>query len=306
MITKVIWMDGELVNWDDATVHVTSFGLHYGIGFFEGIRCHSTPAGPAIFRLADHLRRLRRSAAIYGFGLPYGIEDISAACRSVVKANHVTDCYLRPIVFLGDGPDPISAKLRTAVIATEDGPLAAPGNGGRNGGRSGGVSARISTFSKISVNALPPAAKATGQYLNSLLAQGEAIRSGCEEAILLNSNGFVADGWAHNIFVVQDEAVITPPLSAGALAGITRDTIMTLAREAGFEVREQDLIRSDLYLADECFLTGTAAGLVPVASVDGRPVGGKEPGPVTGKLTGLLSEVTLGTTDAHPEWREAV
>jgi branched-chain amino acid aminotransferase len=298
MTTKVIWMDGELVNWDDATVHVTSFGLHYGIGFFEGIRCHSTPAGPAIFRLTDHLRRLRQSAAIYGFELPYCVEDIAAACRSVVTANHLTECYLRPIVFLGDGPNILAAKLRTAVIADENGPLsAAPANGG--------VSGRISTFTKISVNSLPPAAKATGQYLNSLLAQSEAIRSGCQEAILLNSNGFVADGWAHNIFVVRDEAVITPPLSAGALAGITRDTIMTLACEAGFEVKEQDLVRSDLYLADECFLTGTAAGVVPVTSIDDRPVGAKEPGPVTRKLIEMLSGVTSGA-DAHPEWREAL
>ncbi len=299
MTTKIVWMDGELVSWDDATVHVTTFGLHYGIGFFEGIRCHSTPDGPAIFRLSDHLRRLRRSAAIYGFELPHSTEDIATACRSVITANHLTDCYLRPIVFLGDGPDPLSAKLRTAVIATENGPLS-PAR------ENGGVTGRISTFTKMSVNSVPPAAKATGQYLNSLLAQVEALRSGCDEAILLNGNGFVADGWAHNVFVVQGEAVLTPPVSAGALAGITRETIMTLADETGFGVREQNLIRTDLYLADECFLTGTAAGVVPVTSVDGRPIGTRRPGPVTVKLTEMLSEITGGATDAHPEWREAV
>jgi branched-chain amino acid aminotransferase len=299
MTTKSIWMDGELVSWDDATVHVTTFGLHYGIGFFEGIRCHSAVGGPAIFRLSDHLNRLRRSAAIYGVELPYSTSELAAACRLVVTANHLADCYLRPIVFLGDGTDPLAAKFRAAVIATDNGPLAPPA-------ANQGLPARISSFSRISTSSVPPAAKATGQYLNSFLAQVEAIRSGCAESILLNSNGFVTDGWAHNVFVVTGETIRTPPVSAGALPGITRDTIMVLAREAGFTACEQDLVRTDLYLADECFLTGTAAGVVPLASVDGRRIGTGQPGPVTAKLKQGLADVVTGASAAHPQWREQV
>lgn len=297
MTAKTIWMDGELVDWDDATVHVTSFGLHYGIGFFEGVSCHATPDGPAIFRLADHLRRLSRSAAIYGVPLPYPVEELSRACKAVVAANGLSDCYLRPLVFLGDGPDPFAAAFRTAVIASPGGPLAGPP-------KHEGVRARISSFHRVPANAIPPAAKATGQYLNSFLAQTEALRSGCDEAILLNAAGSVTDGWVHNVFVVHDGALITPPVSAGALPGITRDTIMTLAADTGLAAREQDLVRTDLYLAQECFLTGTAAGVVPVLSVDGRPIGGGSPGPVTTRLRTRLADVVHGAVAAYPQWRE--
>jgi len=294
---KTIWMDGELIDWGDATVHVTSFGLHYGIGFFEGIRCYPTPAGPAIFRLIDHVRRLRRSAAIYGVGLPRPLEEVTAACKLVVSANGLTECYLRPIVFLGEGPNPLAATFRTAIIATENGPLI--GEPKRDG-----VKARISSFHRMQSTSIPPAAKAAGQYLNAFLAQTEALFSGADEAILLNDRGFVTDGWAHNVCIVRDGALLTPPVSAGALPGITRDTIMTLAAEDGVAVREHDLVRSDLYLADECFLTGTAAGVIPVTSVDGRTVGEGKPGPLTRRLSEALTAVTHGATDEHPEWRE--
>jgi branched-chain amino acid aminotransferase len=299
MTAKSIWLDGELVDWDKATVHVTSFGLHYGLGFFEGVRCYSTPAGPAIFRLADHVRRLRRSMAVYGFELPVPEEELASACKQVVSANGLTDCYLRPIVFLGDGPNLIEAEFRTAVIASEDGPLIGPP-------KESGASARISSFRRMSPNSIPPAAKATGQYLNSILAASEALMSGADEAIMLNESGQVTDGWAHNVFAVTDGALVTPPVSAGALPGITRETIMTLAAEDGIEVRAQDMVRSDLYLADECFLTGTAAGVVPVISVDDRSIGAGKPGPVTTALRDRLAEVMhgTGTVDTHPEWRE--
>lgn len=299
MTAKKIWLDGELVDWDAATVHVTSFGLHYGIGFFEGIRCHSTPAGPAIFRLTDHLQRLRRSAAVYGLELPYPVEELAGACKEVVSANGLTDCYLRPIVFLGDADSLIEAKLRAAVIATEQGPLA-------GGPKEAGVKAHISGLRRMSPNSIPPVAKATGQYLNSYLAQFEAVVGGYDEAILLNDNGRVSDGWAHNIFVVTNGVLLTPPISAGVLPGITREAIMTLAAEDDIEVREQDLVRSDLYLADECFLTGTAAGVVPVISVDHRGVGAGKPGPLTVSLRDQLTKITSGAVDAHPEWRELV
>lgn len=299
MPNEFIWLDGGLVPWADASVHVTTLGLHYGVGFFEGVRCHSTPDGRATFRLTDHLRRLRNSAAIYGYELPFSVDDIAKACRSVVIANRLDNCYIRPIVFLDASDDPFAATMRAAVIATENGPIARPA--GNSGAR-----ARLSTFTRMSVNSLPPAAKATGQYLSSFLAQNEARNSGFDQAILLNSNGFVADGWAHNIFVVRDSALFTPPVSAGILAGVIRDTIIVLAREAGLQVRETDLVRTELYLADECFLTGTAAGIVPLGSVDGRTVGSGEPGPVTRQLTAMLRDVMVGADGAHPEWRESV
>jgi branched-chain amino acid aminotransferase len=297
MTAKKIWMDGELVDWDQATVHVSAYGLHYGFGFFEGIRCHSTPNGPAIFRLTDHLRRLQRSAAVYDTPLPYPVEELVRACKQVVTANGLTDCYLRPIVFLGEGANVLEAGLRTAVIATADGPLAGPP-------KEAGVRAHISSFRRMSPNSIPPAAKATGQYLNSFLAISEALTSGYEDAIMLNDSGQVSDGWAHNVFVVTDGVLVTPPISAGALPGITRETIMTLAAEDGVEVCVRDLVRTDLYLADECFLTGTAAGVVPVISVDGRGVGVGKPGPLTTSLRDRLAQVMHGTVDAHPQWRE--
>jgi branched-chain amino acid aminotransferase len=300
MDSKFIWMDGQLVSWDDATVHVTSFGLHYGIGFFEGVRCHSTPTGPAIFRLTDHLQRLRRSAAIYGVQVPYSADELALACKSVVSANHLSDCYLRPLVFLGDGADPFAAKFRTAIIAFENGPITGSPDSGQ------GVRACVSSFHRVSANSIPPAAKATGQYLNSFLAKTEALRARCDEAILLNANGFVADGWAHNVFAVLNGAIVTPPVSAGALAGITRDTVLTLAAEDGLPAREQDLVRSDLYLADECFLTGTSAGIVPVVSIDGRPVGTGSPGPVASAMAKKLSDVMHGDVGSHPGWRESL
>jgi branched-chain amino acid aminotransferase len=297
MTAKTIWLDGELTDWDDATVHVSSYGLHYGIGFFEGIRCHTTGGGPAIFRLSDHLHRLRRSAAVYGLPLPFSVGELAEACKLVVTANGLADCYLRPIVFLGEGPHPLAAPFRSAVIATADGPLV-------GGPKPGGVTALISSFHRISANSIPPTAKGTGQYLNSFLAQAEALRLGADEAILLNASGYVADGWAHNIFLVRGGVLVTPPVNAGVLPGITRDTVLTLAADCGIAAGEHDLVRADLYLADEVFLTGTAAGIVPVSAVDGRVIGTGQPGPVTSQLADLLADVTAGTSGVHPEWRE--
>jgi branched-chain amino acid aminotransferase len=299
MANPRIWMDGELVDWDSATVHVTSFGLHYGLGFFEGIRCFSTPEGPAIFRLHDHLRRLERSAAIYGLPLPYDTGVLAEACRKVVSENGFTECYLRPIAFIGAGDHPLTAPFHAAVIASEQGPLTGPQ-------KVGGVKARISSFERFAPSSIPPAAKATGQYLNSFLAQLEAVTTGSDEALLLNANGQVADGWAHNVFVVSNGVLNTPPTSAGALSGITRDSVITLASEHGIRVTENAMVRSDLYTADECFLTGTAAGIVAVISVDDRKVGDGNPGPVTSRLEDLLDEVTSGKVVDHADWRHQV
>jgi branched-chain amino acid aminotransferase len=299
MTAKAIWLDGEMVPWADANVHVTTHALHYGIGFFEGIRCHLTPDGPAIFRLTDHLRRLARSAAVYAVDLPYPPETLAQACREVVLANEYDECYLRPIVFLGEGPNPLTAPFRAAVIAVSHGPLVGPPSGA-------GVRAKVSSFHRLPPNVLPPAAKATGQYLNSFLAQREARAAGYEEALLLNAQGYVTDGWAHNVFLVQGDVLVTPPTSAGALPGITRDCVMRLAAEEGVEVAERQLVRSDLYVADECFLTGTAAGVVPVTAVDGRTVGDGNRGALTARLGELFTDVACGRDERHPEWRELV
>jgi branched-chain amino acid aminotransferase len=292
-----IWFDGELKAWEDATVHVSTLGLHYGIGFFEGIRSHATDRGTVVFRLTDHLERLRRSAAIYGVPAPYSVGDLRQACFDVITANNYDDCYLRPIMFLGQGADPLRAPFHTAVIAFQHGPLVgAP--------PTGGVKAKISSFHRFTANSMPPAAKATGQYLNAMLAQTEARQAGCDEALLLNKDGYVADGWAHNVFIVRDGTLLTPPTSSGALPGITRQSVLTLATERGIPAREADLVRSDLYLADECFLTGTAAGLVPVSSVDGRPIGDGDRGVVTATLIKDLQDAVHGTS--HQEWLEPV
>ncbi|MFR9788506.1 branched-chain amino acid transaminase [Streptomyces sp. MB22_4] len=297
MAAKSIWLDGELTAWEDANVHVSVMGLHYGIGFFEGIRCHRTDRGTVAFRLTDHLERLAASAAIYGVSLPYSVEELARACADVVVTGGLGDCYLRPIVFLGNGPNPLSAPFHAAVIPSENGPLAGlpPTEG---------VTAKISSFQRMSANALPPTAKATGQYLNAFLAQREAVSCGYQEALLLNGDGYVADGWVHNLFAVRDGVLLTPPQSSGALGGITRDTIMTLARAHGVEVREQNLVRSDLYLADECFLTGTAAGIVPVVSIDGRTVGDGKPGAMTAELTVNLERAIHGSD--HEQWLEVL
>lgn len=295
---KVIWMDGELVPWEDATVHVTTHGLNYGAGVFEGIRCYRTSEGPAIFRLDDHLRRLFNSAKLYLVSPQYTRDELRDACYATVVENALEDCYLRPMLFLGESEDPLAAKLRSVIVALPRGPLA--------GRPHDGVRAKVSSYRRIDANVIPPAAKATGQYLNSFIAKIEALTSGYDEPILLNGSGHVTDGWAHNVFVVQDGVLLTPPTSAGALGGITRNSIMTLAREAGIEVREENLVRTDLYFADECFFTGTAAEIVPIVSVDDRVTGTGERGPLTTQLAERFRDVASGRVADHPEWRQLV
>jgi branched-chain amino acid aminotransferase len=299
MTAKAIWLDGDMVAWEAATVHVTTQSLHYGIGFFEGIRSHLTPDGPAVFRLTDHLRRLQRSAAVYGVSLPYPVEVLRQACLDVLRLNGLGAAYLRPLVFLGDGANPLAAAFRAAVIALPDGPLA-----GASPGRP--VTAKISSFHRPPANVLPPVAKATGQYLNAYVAQREARAAGHDEAIMLNAEGYVTDGWAHNVFVVRDGILRTPPCSAGALEGITRDCVLRLAEDLGRPTVQENLVRSDLYLADEVFMTGTSAGVVALSSVDDRPIGDGRTGPVTAAVAALLDDVATGADSRHPEWREYV
>lgn len=294
-----VWLDGRLVDWDEATVHVSAPSVQYGAGIFEGVRSYRlNQGGAAIFRLRDHLRRLRRSCHVYLLTPSFDEETLVEGCREVVSANAFTDCYIRPIVYLGPGENPLAAPLHTALIATESGPLAQPSEEG--------VTAKISSFRRIDANVIPPSAKATGQYLNGFLAKIEAALGGYGEPILLGTGGFVTDGWAQNVFVVQGGELLTPPLSSGALAGVTRATISTLATERDIPTREVQLTRTDLYDADECFLVGTAAQVLPVISVDDRKVGTGEVGTTTTTLKLAYDACVRGDDEGHLDWLEVV
>ncbi|MGH8981041.1 MAG: branched-chain amino acid transaminase [Acidimicrobiales bacterium] len=303
--TKKIWMDGSLVDWDDAKVHVLSHTLHYGSGAFEGIRAYPTPQGVAVFRLEDHITRLFTSAHILMIDMPYTRAQIVDACCEVVRVNGMSDgCYLRPLVYLGYGemglnpmPCPVNVSIATWPWGTYLGAE----------GLANGVSVKISSWRRHDPNAMPTAAKGVGMYVNSSLAKLEALKAGYDEAVLLTSDGRVSECTGENIFVVRDGVLITPPTSdAGALDGITQDTVEVLASEMGIEVRHEAMIRSDLYLADEVFLTGTAAELTPVRAVDDRPVGAGRPGPITTELQRAFFATVHGEVDTHKDWLRLV
>lgn len=303
MIEKVdyIWMDGDFVRWEDATVHLLTHSLHYGLGVFEGIRCYATKEGPAIFRLTDHMRRLHRSAKIHMITPKYSVEELVEVTKELVRRNGVDACYIRPIVWLGYGEmglNPLNCEVRTAIALWPWGTYLG------EEGLKHGVRVKISSFRRLEPNIIPHAAKATGQYINSILAKVEAIKSGYDEAILLNTQGYVTDGSGENIFHVRDGVITTPPPSSGALEGITRDTVITIANDLGFETREADLVRSDLYIADELFFTGTAAEVVPIREVDGREIG--EPGPITRKCQEVFFSAVHGELERYKHWLEYV
>lgn len=296
-----IWMDGELVEWEKATVHVLAHALHYGSGVFEGIRCYATADGPAIFRLRDHMERFDRSAKMLMMDLGMSVDELCEAVKETVRANKLPECYIRPIAFRGYGVmglDPIPAPVQIAIAAwpweTYMGEEAL----------SRGVDVGISSWRQRGINSLPPAIKATGNYLNSSLARVEANRHGYNEAILLNEEGKVCEGTGENIFVVRDGVISTPPVSDGILEGITRDSIMVIADDLGYPVIEKSLVRTDLYAADEVFMTGTAAEVVPVRSVDGRVIG--DAGPITLELQKTFFRVVRGEEPAYEEWLERV
>jgi branched-chain amino acid aminotransferase len=298
--TKNIWMDGELVPWDDAQIHVLSYGLLYGLGVFEGIRCYETERGPAVFRLRDHLLRLQRSAKVYLLTVPYPVDVLVEAVSDLIRANGVDDCYIRPVVCLGAGPTPLAAPTHTSISSWPWEPHLGADSVEQ------GVKVRVSSFRRIGANAIPPAAKATGQYLNSALANIEALLGGQQEAILLNDGGYVTDGTAENVFVVRDDVVVTPPTSVGALDGITRASVCTLAEHLGYRVRHENLVRTDLYLADEVFLTGTAADVVPVVEVDHRQVGDGSPGRVTQRLQSAFTDAATNPDGPFSDWLHLV
>jgi branched-chain amino acid aminotransferase len=298
--TEKIWMNGELVDWADAKVHVGVHGLHYGSGVFEGIRCYDTDRGPAVFRLGEHLQRLHNSAKLLGMRLPYSVDELRGATNDLLAANGLPECYIRPIAFYGFGELGVAARgnpVETVIMSWPWGSYL-----GEEGLRTG-IRAKISSWQRISANIIPHVSKATGVYINSLLAVTEATDAGYDEAILLTPEGTVADGSGENLFVVREGVLYTPDLSTGILPGITRNSVMQIAQDLGYTVVEKSLIRSDLYLADEVFMCGTAAEVTPVRSVDDHEIG---VGPVTLEIQKAYLDTVRGASERFTQWRELV
>ena len=297
----LIWQNGEFVRWEDAQTHVLSHGLHYGTGVFEGIRCYETERGPAIFRHADHLDRLAKSAELYYLEMPYSAEEIAAGTRELVRRNELGSCYIRPLAFRGygslglyatDAPvDVIVAAFPWGVYLGEE-------------GAAHGIRTTVSSWRAISGDSLIPHAKAAGQYLNSILAKTEAQKAGYEEAILLDQHGHVSEGSGENVFVVRDGVLVTPGHTNAILDGITRASVVQIARDLGYKVEERNIARAELYLADEVFLTGTAAELVPVREIDDHPIG--EPGEITRVIQKKLDDALHGRAEEYLEWLDFV
>lgn len=301
--TKSIWFNGKLVPWEQATVHVMTHALHYGSSVFEGIRSYDTPRGPAIFRLAPHVRRLFDSSRIYRMDLAYTQAEISEACKSVVRENGLKNAYLRPLVWRGYGEIgvmPLKNPVETMIAAVEWGAYLGAD------GLENGVDVQVSSWTRMAPNTLPTMAKAGGNYLSSQLIVTEALRHGYAEGIALDVNGMLSEGSGENLFVIRDQVIYTPPTTAAILPGITRETAIILARDLGYEVREQNLPREVLYLADEIFFTGTAAEVTPVRSVDQMTVGIGKRGPITTAIQKAFFGLFNGETEDRWGWLEYV
>ncbi len=299
--TEKIWMNGKFVDWANATVHVGVHGLHYGSGVFEGIRAYETPKGTAIFRLGDHLQRLHDSARLLRMTIPYSVEDLRKASLELVGINKVPSCYVRPIAFYGYGSLGVPPRDNPVYVAIMCWPWGAYLG---EEGMTRGVRVKISSWVRMPSNVVPHASKACGLYLNSMLAVQEAALGGYEEAILLTEKGYIADCSGENVFIVKDGVVYTPPLETGILHGITRNTVIEIAHSLGFEVKVENLGRADLYLADEVFMTGTAAEVTPVREVDDYLIG--DPGPVTLALQRAYLDIVQGRDDRWESWLEYV
>ena len=294
-----IWIDGKLVAFDDAKVHVLTHALHYGIGVFEGIRAYRTADGrSAVFRLREHLQRLYDSAHVVLMEVPVPLEQLERACLEVLRANRLAEGYLRPLAFFGAGSMGIGATNPVQVMVAAWPWAAYLGDEGLKRG----IRAKVSSFTRLHVNVSMVRAKVSGQYVNSFLANREAALAGYEEAILLDTDGYVAEGSGENIFIVKGGVLQTPPLSSPVLAGITRDSVLRLARDLGVPVREEKFTRDAMYLADELFMTGTAAEVTPVREVDNRRIGKGEPGPVTRKLQEAFFKAVKGEDPRYREW----
>jgi len=298
-----IWMNGELVAWEDAKVHVLTHGLHYGTGVFEGIRCYETADGPAIFRLREHLERLYKSAELFYMPVPFELEELRAATHELIGRNDLRSCYIRPLVFRGYGQmglNPLEAPVDVCIAAWPWGAYL-----GEEGKRDG-IRAKVSSWRRISPDSLIPHAKASGQYLNSVLAKIESLKAGYEEAILLDDHGHVCEGSGENLYAVVDGVITTPPQTASILDGITRKSVLQIASDLGHGVVERDLARAELYLADEVFCSGTAAEIVPIREIDDHAIGTGEPGPVTRGVQATFDEAISGRAERYREWLDVV
>ncbi len=294
-----IWMDGKLINWEDATVHVLTHTLHYGLGVFEGVRAYElADGGSAIFRHVEHAERLLRSCHIMGMTCPYSAQEIMTATTDLLKANHLKHAYIRPLIFLGDGAMGLQAQndTRTTIIAWPWGTYL-----GEDGVKNG-IRAKISSYTRHHVNVTLSKAKTCGNYVNSILAKREALACGYEEALLLDPQGFVVEGTGENIFIARNGKVKTPPLSNSVLEGITRDAIITILKDNGIEVEETLFTRDEVYTADELFMTGTAAEVTPIRELDDRSIGTGKPGPITKKVQQVFFDILAGKEPKYAEW----
>jgi branched-chain amino acid aminotransferase len=301
--TDLIWMNGDFVAWEDAKVHVLTHGLHYGTGVFEGVRCYDTEHGPAVFRNAEHTERLLRSAELYYMPVPYSAEVLQAASRELVARNNLRSCYIRPIVYRGYGSmglNPMDAPVDVTIACWEWATYL-----GEEGTRNG-IRAKVSSWRRISPDSLIPQAKASGQYLNSVLAKIESMNAGYQEAILLDDHGYVCEGTGENIYIVAGAEIVTPGHHNSILDGITRRSVIQLARDLGYTVRERDVARAELYLADEVFMSGTAAELVPVVEVDDHRIADGTPGEVTRLLQGAFDDAIHGRSERYRDWLDVV
>ncbi len=295
-LAEKIWMDGELVDWDEAKTHVLSHGLHYGSGVFEGIRCYKTDEGPAVFRLHEHVERLFESAKICRFQIPYSQEEVVKATLETIRVNGFKECYIRPLAYLGLGAMGIYPKNNPVKLTIAVWPW---GSYLGDDGLNKGIKVKVSSFMRHHVNSVMTRAKVCGYYMNSIFAKQEAISSGSDEALLLDTEGYVAEGSGENIFIVKKEILTTPPLTS-ILDGITRDTIIKLARDEKIEVKEHRFTRDEVYTASEAFFTGTAAEVTPIRELDNREIG--PPGPITKKLQDLYFDTIKGRNSTYQHW----
>ncbi|HEX9888082.1 MAG TPA: branched-chain amino acid transaminase [Nitriliruptorales bacterium] len=294
-----IWMDGEFVDWDDAKIHILTPTLHYGWGVFEGIRAYATDRGPAVFQLGPHIERLFRSARIYPplDEIPYDVAGVCDAIVQTIAVNGHDSCYIRPVIYLGYGEmglNPLPSTPAIAIATWEWGTYLG------EDALVNGVKVMISSYRRIGKNTIPPASKTNGQYINSSLAKVEALRAGYDESIMLSEDGFLAEGTGENLFIVRDGELLTPPLSAGPLGGITRAAVMRIASDYDIPVHETSLVRTDLFTADEAFLTGTAAEITPVREVEGRTIGKR--GPITERIQSTFMDAVSGKLDQYKDW----
>jgi len=297
--TPKIWMNGELVDWDKAQIHILTHTLHYGTGVFEGIRAYPTSQGPAVFRLTEHIERLFRSAQIMGMEIPYTVDEIVAATKATVVSTELPGCYVRPIAYYGYGEMGLNTLPCSVDVAIACWPWA-PFLG--EDALDQGVRMKVSSWTRHDHNTMPPAAKTTGNYVNSSLAKVESLKAGYDEAIMLAPNGLIAECTGENIFAARNGIIITPPLTAGALEGITQSSVMTIARNLGFDIRVDNLARSDLYIADEVFVCGTAAEISSVKSIDDRNI--PCPGPMTKAIAEVYARAVRGEEDQYKDWCE--